>query len=111
MRNVGLNKSSFDSILLKVESLAKGINLLKLRVDGEEHYKEIIQLSEKNPFSYKETRLVKYLADGLQGEAIGKIEGMSHRTIEGIIARVRTRCGLPTQCALVAFFIRKGWIK
>ena len=100
-------QKAFCGISQKVDELAREISLrssvfenpLKLKVEN------------NCPFSYWELKYVEYLANGHRAAGIAAIEGTSERTVEARMQKLTKKAAVTTLPALVAFFMRNGWIK
>lgn len=102
-----LYQKAFMSIAEKANELSDEIKLRSIILDNPIKIKH----SPECPFSYRELKFAEHLANGHRAKAIAEIEEMNARTVEAQLERLQRKCGVTTLAALVAFFMRNGWIK
>lgn len=64
-----------------------------------------------SPCTPKQLEVAQMLADGLQHPDIATLTGRSLWTIRRLTFEARARTGTHTSAAMVAFLMRRGWIK
>lgn len=61
--------------------------------------------------SPRQAEIIQLLAEGLLVKQIARRLGLSHRTVEGYLAKMRQRIGVHNQAELIAHAARVGWLE
>ena len=64
-------------------------------------------LNEKKPLSFREREVVRLLVAGLTAKQSGQTLGLSHRTVEDHLARIKQKLGISTTAELVKAVLAK----
>jgi len=62
---------------------------------------------EKKPLSFREREVVRLLVAGLTAKQSGQTLGLSHRTVEDHLARIKQKLGISTTAELVKAVLAK----
>jgi FixJ family two-component response regulator len=69
--------------------------------------KVVHNFSGKKPLSYRERQVVQHLVAGLSAKQSAEVLGLSHRTVEDHLARIRQKFGAKNAAALVRAVLAK----